>query len=109
MGEPETAVHRVGCQLERLLPDVVLHPLLVRQVLVLEQRLDGAPGLNQLPDLGRQHAGRRVPRGQLRNEVLVGGELLGGGPLATDRRETDVVLLQVCSSIVLCNCPLIFS
>ena len=69
--ESEAAVHGVGGELERLLPDVVLHLLLRRETGVLEQRLDRAPGLHQLPDLGRQHARRRVTRGQLRDEVLV--------------------------------------
>ena len=58
--EAETAVHRVGRQLQRHLANVVLHFLILGNVRVLEQVFDGPTRIHQLSDFRRQNAGIRA-------------------------------------------------
>ena len=46
MRESQASVHGIGSQFERFLPDVVLHPLILRQTRIFEEIFDRFSGLD---------------------------------------------------------------
>lgn len=87
MRETEAAVHAVGRDLERLLPDIELGPLLGAQVRRFHQGLHLPPRFDQLADLRGENARREGRVGQL-------GQVRFNGDVGLNRKSDNVIQIQ---------------